>query len=416
MSAAIGAAQVIRWLDDLARLSDVPGEITRLYLTPSHRHAVDLVSGWMQAAGMATRLDAMATLVGRYEGAHVDAPALIIGSHIDSVRNAGRYDGPLGVTLGLALVAELNHTGTRLPFAIEIAAFGDEEGVRFASSLGGSRALAGALDPAIFDELDQDGISRRDALIAFGCDPASWREAKARQDALGYLEVHIEQGPVLEAAGLALGVVTAITGVSRGVVHLGGVAGHAGTMPMPMRQDALAAAAEIVLVVERVGASHPELRATVGQLDVPGGAVNTVPGQVRLTLDARSADDALRLKAVGAIKAEIARIAAERRITAKVTMGEEAMAAPCDSRLMQVLDQAVSAEGQPLFQLVSGAGHDGMALASAMPIAMLFVRCKGGVSHNPAEHAAPDDIALALKVLTKAVHTLARSYSSGRPT
>jgi allantoate deiminase len=416
VSAAIGTAQIGRWLDELALVTDVPGEITRLYLAPAHRRAVDLVSGWMQAAGMTTRLDALATLVGRYEGAHDDAPALIIGSHIDSVRNAGRYDGPLGVMLGLALVDELRRTGTRLPFAIEIAAFGDEEGVRFASSLGGSRALAGALDPAIFDERDQDGISRREALMAFGCDPARWREAKARQDALGYLEVHIEQGPVLEAAGLALGVVTAITGVSRGVVQLGGVAGHAGTMPMPMRQDALVAAAEIVLAVERVGSSHPELRATVGQLDVPGGAVNTVPGQVRLTLDARSADDALRLKAVGMIRQEITHIAEARRITAKVTMGEEAMAAPCDSGLMQVLDQAVLAQGQTPFQLVSGAGHDGMALASAMPIAMLFVRCKGGISHNPAEHAAVEDIALALSVLTQAVHNLARTYSSGRPT
>jgi allantoate deiminase len=400
-------AEVSARLDELAGVTDVAGEITRLYLTPSHRRAVTLVEGWMRAAGMATRLDAMATLIGRYEGAESGAPALIIGSHIDSVRDGGRYDGPLGVALGIALVARLNASGRRLPFAIDVVAFGDEEGVRFPSTLTGSRALAGRLDPAVLEERDQDGVRRRDALIAFGCDPDAWPTCRLAPGALGYIEAHIEQGPVLEAEGLALGTVTAIAGASRGVVTVQGVAAHAGTMPMSMRHDALAAAAEMVLAVERIGRGHPDLRATVGQLDIASGAVNTVPARVRFTLDIRSPSDPQRLAAADAIRAEIARIAAARGVMSDVAMGYVADAAPCDARLMNLLDEAIAGLGQTPFRLQSGAGHDAMAFRGVIPMAMLFVRCKGGVSHNPAEFASEDDIGLALAALEGLVMRLA---------
>ncbi len=211
-----GAPTLDAMITLLGAVSDAPDALTRLTLSPAHRRAVDLTAGWMQDAGMTTRLDALATLTGRYEGARSDAPALIIGSHLDTVRDAGRYDGALGVLLGIALVDRLHRAGKRLPFAIEIVAFGDEEGVRFPSTLTGSRALAGGFDPATLEERDQDGVSRRQALAAFGCNPDDWRNIRLRQDTLGYIEAHIEQGPVLEAEGLALGVVTAIAGLRAG--------------------------------------------------------------------------------------------------------------------------------------------------------------------------------------------------------
>jgi allantoate deiminase len=394
-------------LDALAQVSDVSGEITRLYLSPAHGRAVTMVEGWMRAAGMTTRLDAMATLMGRYEGTLPGAPAFIIGSHIDSVRNAGRFDGPLGVALGIALVSRLNAAGRRLPFALEIAAFGDEEGVRFPSTITGSRALAGTFDPAVLEERDQDGIRRRDALIAFGCDPDMWPASRVRPDTIGYIEAHIEQGPVLEAKGLALGSVSAIAGASRGVVTLAGVAGHAGTMPMEMRQDALAAAAEMVLAIERIGQGEPDLRATVGQLDIASPAINTVPGRVRFTIDVRSPSDARRTEAVRAIATQVQRIGSARKVQAEIAMGYVAAAAPCDTRLMQLLDDTIAGLGQPPFHIPSGAGHDAMAFRGVLPMAMLFLRCKNGISHNPAEYASPEDIALALAALEGVVERLA---------
>lgn len=410
----MNAALICERLDQLAGVTDMPGKITRLYLSPAHKRAVELIERWMGEAGLATRQDSLGTLVGRHDGATPDAPALLIGSHVDSVRDAGRLDGPLGVMLGIGVVERLRKQGRKLPFAIEIVAFGDEEGVRFPSALGSSRALAGVFDPALLDERDQDGISRREALMAFGCEPDDWGQAAMKPGTIGYVEAHIEQGPVLEAEGLALGVVTAIAGCSRGHVTLTGMAGHAGTMPMRMRQDALAAAAEMVLAVESIGRSDPELLATVGQLDIPGSAVNTVPGQARFTLDIRSPLDARRHGAVEKVQAMIRSIAAARHITAEIAMGYDAPAAPCDPGFMAALDKAIVAGGQRSFHLPSGAGHDGMAFIGRLPIAMLFVRSKGGISHNPAEYSFPEDIGAALDAMTAFVEALA--HQSGRPT
>jgi allantoate deiminase len=387
-------------LVELAALSDEPGRLTRLYLGGAHRRATDLVAYWMRDAGMSVRIDPLASVVGRYEAHDGGTKTLLLGSHIDSVRNAGRFDGPLGVVTAIEVVKAAFKSGRRFPFAIEVIAFGDEEGVRFASTLGGSRALAGTFDDKALDELDENAISRREALTAFGCDPSRLAaEKRAADRAFGYVEVHIEQGPVLEKAGLPLGIVTAIDGVTRGTVDVEGVAGHAGTVPMSMRHDALAAAAEMALAVEERARTQPNLVATVGKLEVPRSAANTIPGHVRFTLDIRSPADAERIKAVGDIKAAIAAIAERRGVRQRFTPGHQAPAALCDSRLSDQLAAAAQACGTTTPRMPSGAGHDAMAFDKIIPFAMLFVRCRGGVSHNPDEYASPADIDLAARVL-----------------
>ena len=388
-------------LAELAALSDEPGRLTRLYLSPAHRRAVDLVSYWMRDAGMSVRLDPLASVVGRYEAQAGGTRTLLLGSHIDSVRNAGRFDGPLGVVAAIEVVKAAFKAGKRFPFAIEVVAFGDEEGVRFATTLGGSRALAGTFDQKALDELDESAISRREALTAFGCDPSRIAAEKRPPDRmLGYVEVHIEQGPVLEKDGLPLGIVTTIEGVTRAAIDVEGTAGHAGTVPMAMRHDALAAAAEMLLAIEERARRQPNLVATVGQLEVLRSAPNTIPGRVRFTFDLRSPLDAERLKAVDDIKASIAAIAARRGVSERLTTGHQAPAAHCDEKLSALLAAAAASSGTSPRRMSSGAGHDAMAFDKIIPFAMLFVRCRGGLSHNPDEYASPADINIAARVLS----------------
>jgi allantoate deiminase len=388
-------------LAELAALSDEPGRLTRLYLSPAHRRAVDLVSYWMRDAGMSVRLDPLASVVGRYEAQAGGTRTLLLGSHIDSVRNAGRFDGPLGVVTAIEVVKAAFKAGKRYPFAIEVVAFGDEEGVRFATPLGGSRALAGTFDQKALDELDQSAISRREALTGFGCDPSRIAAEKRPPDRiLGYVEVHIEQGPVLEKEGLPLGIVTTIEGVTRAAIDVEGTAGHAGTVPMAMRHDALAAAAEMLLAIEERARRQPNLVATVGQLEVSRSAPNTIPGRVRFTLDLRSPLDAERLKAVDDIKASIAAIAVRRGVSQRLTTGHQAPAAHCDEKLSALLAAAAASSGTSPRRMSSGAGHDAMAFDKIIPFAMLFVRCRGGLSHNPDEYASPADINIAARVLS----------------
>jgi allantoate deiminase len=335
-------------------------------------------------------------------------PALRLGSHIDSVRNAGAYDGTMGVVAAIEVAQALAGAGEPLPFAIEVVSFGDEECVRFATTLSGSRAMAGAFDPAILDERDADGVSRRDALVAAGCDPAAdpvafWRA----RPALGYLEAHVEQGPVLEHRDLSLGVVTAIAGAKRGACRVTGQAGHAGTTPMSMRQDALVAAAEMIVAVSDVAKRHPGAVATVGVIETPGGAVNTVPGEVRFSLDVRSADDRQRDIVWSDIQREAARIASARSVEAAVDARYVAPAAASDPGLCDLLSEAMRAGGHEPLQLVSGAGHDAMALRGVLPFAMLFVRCRAGLSHHPDEHAQPADMGAAAETLLRTIRLLA---------
>jgi allantoate deiminase len=407
MTATLGE-RIYSRIGELARISDDPDGLIRLYLSPAHRKAADLVAQWMREAGMSVRIDAVGNVVGRREGVPPDAPALLIGSHIDTVSDAGRFDGCQGVVTAISVVGELAARNAQYPFAMEVIAFGDEEGVRFASALGGSRAIAGSFDAAILEERDEQGISRREALAAFGCNPgAIAAEARSPATALGYVEVHIEQGPVLEAEDLPVGIVTAISGATRGFVEVHGETGHAGTVPMGGRRDALAAAAEMILAVEARAKGEDDLVATVGRLTLTNAATNTIAGKVRFSLDIRAPADAQRAVAVADIQAAIDRIAAERDVRAGVSLTYEAPATPCDPHLMQLLADSVEGVGIRARQLPSGAGHDAMAFRGVLPLAMLFVRCGGGVSHHPSEHASAADIDVAARVLTSFIDAYA---------
>lgn len=404
---AMGEAIVGR-LAELAKLTDEDGALTRLYLSPAHRSAANVVMRWMRAAGMSARIDAVGDVVGRYEADRAGAKTLLLGSHIDTVRDAGKYDGNLGVVAAIEIVATLHRTGRRAPFAIEVVAFGDEEGVRFPSALGGARALAGLFDPATLDERDALGVSRREALEAFGCDAANIRaETRTLDDLLGYIELHIEQGPVLEVEQLPLGIVSAINGASRGRITVIGESAHAGAVPMKLRHDALTAAAEMELAVERRALAETDLVATIGQLEISHPATNTIPGAVAFTLDVRAPEDATRKSAVADIVREIEAIARRRGLTARAEIGYEAPAAPCDAMLSTRLAGALCRLGLPVRRMPSGAGHDPMGFGGRIPFAMLFVRCRGGVSHNPAEYASPEDIDIGARTLLEFVEQLA---------
>ncbi|MES1972032.1 MAG: allantoate amidohydrolase [Pseudomonadota bacterium] len=398
-----GGARAVARCDALgvAPYSDMADGLYRGWLTPAFAAAQKAVGGWMAEAGMTVRTDAATNLVGRYEGTTPDAPALLIGSHIDSVRDAGRYDGPLGVMLGIECVAALGKAGKRLPFAIEVIAFGDEEGSRFPAPMLTSRAVAGSFDPASLAVVGLDGTIVRQALADHGFAPDRFGEAARKPGSvIGYLEAHIEQGPTLEAEGLAVGIVTGIAGQLRYRVVIEGMAGHAGTTSMALRRDALAAAAEAVLVVERIGGEGPaDLVATVGRLDVTPDAVNVIPGHVDFSLDVRALDPAVRDAAAAAIIAELKTIGARRGVGLVARRVHELPPSPCDPKLMDLLAIAMAAENQPERRLASGAGHDAMVMASFCPTAMLFIRCAGGVSHNPAEAVAPADAEIARRVM-----------------
>ena len=404
--AALGA-RVMRRLDELARFSSEPGALTRLYLSPEHKAAADRVAHWMRDAGMATGLDAAGSVVGRYEGAAPGAPALLLGSHIDTVRDAGRYDGNFGVVAAIEAVAALDACGERLPFAIEVIAFGDEEGVRFPVTLTTSRAVAGILDMAALDAQDAEGISVREALVRFGCDPSAIpRVARRREDVLGYVELHIEQGPVLEAEALPVGVVSAINGASRFAVEVEGVAGHAGTVPMRLRHDAVAAMAEMVLAVERVALETPDLVATVGWVEASPGAVNVIPAHARFTIDMRSPDDAVRKDATDRLEGELHTAAARRGVGLSLRAHYDAPALTCAPALADALERSVAHLGIRPLRLGSGAGHDGLAIGRLCPVGMLFVRCEGGISHNPREAVTEADAGVATLVLLDFLRSL----------
>ncbi|MGI9492041.1 MAG: allantoate amidohydrolase [Geminicoccaceae bacterium] len=393
-----------RTLDDrfeaLAAMTDRPDQFTRLYLSPAFRQACDQVAAWMKQAGMSAKIDAVGNVIGRYEGSGTGLPTLLLGSHIDTVRDAGKYDGTLGVLAAIACVQALHDAGKRLPFAIEVHVFGNEEGVRFPTILTGSRAIAGTLDPSTLDAKDPDGISVREALKTIGCDADAWPDvARSRDDLLGYLELHIEQGPVLEAEDLPLGIVTAINGACRYRVQVTGEAGHAGTVPMALRRDALTAAAEMALAVERVGRSDPNLAATVGQFDITPGGSNVIPGGVRFTIDLRAPSDALRDRAAAELQDDLQAIAEQRNVDLDVEQFYEAAAASCSPKLIGELEAAFGRSGIRPFLLPSGAGHDGQAVVALCPIVMLFLRCKDGISHHPAEAIDIDDAVIAVRVM-----------------
>jgi allantoate deiminase len=362
----------------------------------------------MVQAGMSARIDALGSVQGRYEGTTAGAPALIIGSHVDTVVDGGRHDGNLGVVAGIALVEALARAGLRLPFAVEVMAFGDEENVRFPTNLSTSQALAGAYDIRWLDALDENGVSLREALVAFGGEPEGIAAlARPPGSILGYLEVHIEQGPVLEQENLPVGVVSAINGITRAMVQVTGEAGHAGTVPMALRRDTVAAAAEMILAVETITARVPEAVATVGQIVAQPGAINVIAGGCRFSLDFRSPDDAVRAQLDGQIEAAFAEIATRRGVGVSLVRSMDSPATAMDGGLRRALAGAIARHQLPVLELSSGAGHDAVAMARVAPSAMLFVRCEKGISHNPAEAITTADADAAGRVLLQCVLDLA---------
>ena len=396
--------------DMLGTISEEPDLLTRRFATPAMREANRLAAEWMLEAGMSVRRDNIGNLIGLYSmnGA---TKTLLLGSHLDTVRDAGKYDGPLGVLVAIACVQRLHEAGARLPFNVEVVAFADEEGLRYHTAYLGSKALSGTFDPGYLALTDADGITLAEAIRDFGGDPAAVADdAHDPSRLLGYCEVHIEQGPVLEAEGLPAGIVSAISGQSRFEVCFQGVAGHAGTVPMQARRDALCAAADFVLAVEATGRATRDLVATVGQLAVEPGASNVIPGRAQLSLDVRHSEDRLRMEACTQLQAQATEIAARRSVSLDWDMVQESPSVHCSPHLSNLLAQAVGEAGLPARWLASGAGHDAVSMSRITEVAMLFVRCKGGVSHNPAESVAVEDVAVAVDVLCRFVRLLAATY------
>ncbi|MDP9564407.1 UNVERIFIED_ORG: allantoate deiminase [Kosakonia oryzae] len=405
------AARVMSRADELAAISETPDALTRVYLSTQHLQANQRVAEWMRQAGMLVWQDSVGNICGRYEAAQEGAPAVLLGSHLDTVRNAGRYDGMLGVLTAIEVVQSLHQQGLRLAQAIEIVGFCDEEGTRFGITLLGSRGLTGSWPAHWLTQTDAGGISVAQAMVDAGLDPQ--RIPQAARDAAAfsnYLELHIEQGPCLEQAGLALGVVEAINGARRLNCRFTGEAGHAGTVPMSHRKDALAAAAEWMVAVESTTQQQGgNLVATVGNMRVLPGAVNVIPGEVSLSLDIRGPQDAPLDALLNELLAMAQAIAARRHLQFSAEEFYRIAATPCDQKLQTLLADAVQVVQGETLSLPSGAGHDAIAMAERWPVGMLFVRCKGGISHHPAESVQVEDVALAIESFGRAVRALAEA-------
>jgi allantoate deiminase len=375
------------WLDQLATCSEPGPGVTRLPFTPEHRRALGVLTELMEQAGLVVRLDAAGTLIGRLDGPD-GAPALLMGSHQDSVREGGGYDGIMGVVLPVLALMKLRQDRVTLPFAVEVLAFADEEGVRFPTALMGPRALAGAFEMAALELQDRDGITLRRAMEDFGLDPDALPGLKRDPaQVLGWVEIHLEQGPVLEAAGQDIGIVTAICGIERHMVMLKGKAAHAGTVPMHLRRDALAGAAELTLAAETLACETDGLLVTVGALQVRPGVVNAVPGEVALTLEIRAPDDSLREKAGADLTQAAHDIANRRGLGLDIARTYAQSATLCSPQIIERLSRAVAAGNREAAQLIaSGATHDTSAMAELCPVGMLFTACRDGVSHHPDEN------------------------------
>ena len=406
--------QVWDWAERLAAHSDPGfaerGELTVTYLTDAHRAVAHDLQAWMTECGFdEVTQDAVGNVVGVYHGLDLGAPRLLTGSHFDTVRNGGKYDGRLGILVPMACVQALHRAGCRLPFGIEVVGFSEEEGQRYKAVFLGSGALTGQFDAAWLEQQDADGISMRQAMAQAGlnvADIAALQRDPARY--LGFVEVHIEQGPVLNALDMPLGIVTSINGSVRYVGEVVGRASHAGTTPMDQRRDAATAVAELALFAEKRASSVPHVVATMGMLQVPNGSMNVVPGRCTFSLDVRATTDAVRDACAADIRAELAAICARRSLQFKLEETVRAAAAPSAPALQQRWERAVQALGLPLFHLPSGAGHDAMKLHEIMPQAMLFVRgLNAGISHNPLESITSDDADLCVRAFANLLDQLA---------
>ena len=396
-------SEIVARAQALARHSDSTQHYTRTYLTAAHQAAAREIAQWMRDAGMAVRMDAIGNVFGRYEGETSGAKALLIGSHYDSVRNGGKYDGVLGILLGIACVESFRSEARRMPFALEVGAFADEEGARFQTGMLSSRTLVSGFDARLLDRHDAQGVTLGEAMRAAGLDPQRAGEARIDATSLaGYVEVHIEQGPVLLNAGVPLGVVTSIAAGARHAMIVTGEKGHAGTVPMPMRHDALAAACEMVLAVEKRCSAGGSLVGTVGLLEVKDGTGNVIAGEVRFTVDIRAADARTLAEAQHDVFAQLDAIAARRGVKLAGNRTHDVKPVPCSIRMQEQIAAAVerTLRTRPALRLPSGAGHDAMIFAEVTDVGMMFVRCgAGGVSHSPEETVNAQDAGLALAAL-----------------
>jgi allantoate deiminase len=407
-SLAQAAATLARRIDLLARVSDERGATTRTFMSPAMRRANALVGRWMRGAGLSVRVDAVGNLIGRTLAPAVRASTLVLGSHLDTVRDAGRFDGPLGVLLPLAAIEVLRGRGVSLPFAVEVVGFSEEEGVRFSSSYLGSKGYTGRLAEADLRLRDSRGISLGQVLS--GPSRGSFsipKPAHCRAELVGYLEVHIEQGPVLESKGLAAGVVSAIAGQTRSRITFAGKAGHAGTTPMALRADALAGAAEFIVEVERFARSRPPLVATVGRISAYPGASNVIAGSAELSLDVRHPSNPDRREACRALRTAGRAIARRRGLSFSTEVTQDNDAVACSPELTSLLARSVRRCQGRSVALASGAGHDGVVVSSIAPVAMLFVRCRGGLSHHPDEFVTRGDLRSALGIIVDFLARLA---------
>lgn len=399
------AERVVNTCRQIATMTEEAGRITRRFLTPPVRAVHALLSGRMRALGMDVRVDAVGNLRGVWQPEGAGPRRIVMGSHIDTVPDAGAFDGVLGVVMALELV-ELAR-GMEKPAAMEVIAFSEEEGVRYAGPFLSSRAVAGRWDAALLQQKDAEGVTLAEAIRAFGLDPAEIAQAALDEDAAAFVEFHIEQGPVLEAEGLQVAEVTGIVGQSRLDVEFAGDANHAGTTPMRLRRDAMTAAAEWTLAVEEAAHAEDGMVATVGRVQVSPGATNVIPGAARVSLDARHADDATRKKVVDSLTERAREIGERRGVQVRWETRMDVPAVQMEERLTAYLCDAMEAEGLPAKKMASGAGHDAMVMAGRLPTAMLFVRSPGGVSHNPAETVREEDVEAALRVGARFVERLA---------
>jgi beta-ureidopropionase / N-carbamoyl-L-amino-acid hydrolase len=407
---------IIAMAEDLASWSETAGALTCSYLTPTHRATAARIRDFMLAAGLATHIDAVGNVVGVMAGAP-NLKRVLTGSHYDTVINAGKYDGRLGIVLPIAVAGALRRAGVKLPYTLEIIAFSEEEGVRFKSTFLGSRAVAGRFDSSVFDSVDANGITLSEAIRATGAEVAAIPTiARDAAQIACFVEVHIEQGPVLLEAALPVGVVTSIAGCLRTMVTVQGLSGHAGTVPMALRHDAAVAAAEMVLAVERRCSEQPGLVGTVGKLEVPGGAINVIPGRCEFSIDIRSGSDAVRDAAAADVSAVIAAIAARRGVKLQQRRVLQAAGVPCTSALQDAWAASIERiTGGPVLRLPSGAGHDAMMMASLTNIGMLFVRCgNGGISHHPDEALSAADADIAARVFEDLLSHFAPAPISAR--
>ena len=385
----------------------MPGSTLRAFLSPPMRDCHREITQWLNTLGAEVTLDAAGNLRGFYAGEQPSAPRLLVGSHLDTVPNAGAYDGVLGVVLAVALVEALG--GRRLPFGIEVLGFSEEEGVRFGTTFIGSRALVGRLDEELLDRADANGISVRTAIEDFGLDPREIPRAQLQPDTVAFLEFHIEQGPVLESLGRPLGVVEAIVGQTRMDLHFVGRANHAGTTPMHLRHDALAAAAEWTVAVERTAQCEPNLVATVGRLEAKPGATNVIAGESRVSLDVRHRSDDVRGRATDALVRQAQEIAQRRGLWLQGRILLEQNAVAMEPFLVDQIEEAIRKTGCEPYRMVSGAGHDAMVLAEKVPTGMIFLRSPGGISHDPAEAVLSGDVEKALECGLRLLDQLAAS-------